>query len=167
MKNLSFVFQLGGIILFCEASADFTTAQAQEGSTNSVWVAPTRAARKENPVPADEKSMAQGKGLYVAGCMPCHGATGRGDGPAAATLERNGVHVHPGNLSDPKIWEQTDGAIFWKLTEGKTPMPAWRETLSEEQRWSVINYIRILAPKPASNPAPTNRPATAQPEGKP
>ena len=167
MRKLSFVFQLGSIILLGEGSPGFTTAQAQEASTNTVWAAPARAARKENPVPADEKSMAQGKGLYVAGCMPCHGATGRGDGPAAATLERNGVHVHPGNLADPKMWQQTDGAIFWKLTEGMTPMPAWRETLSEEQRWSVINYIRTLAPKPASNPATTNKLAAAQPESKP
>ena len=167
MKNLSLMFQLGGIILLAEGGPGFMMAQAEEASTNAVWAAPARAARQENPVPAAEKSVSQGKMLFVAGCLPCHGATGRGDGPAAATLERNGVHVHPGNLSDPKIWEQTDGAIFWKLTEGKTPMPAWRETLSEEQRWAVINYIRTLAPKPASNPAATNRPAAAQPEGKP
>ena len=69
------------------------------------------------------------------------------------------------------MWQQTDGAIFWKLTEGKTPMPAWGETLSEEQRWSVVNYVRTLAPKPKSNPAitnnvaTTNKLATAKPEG--
>ena len=164
--------QLGGTILLLEGSASLTTAVAQEASTNTVWTATARAARKENPVPADAKSLAQGKLLYVAGCMPCHGSTGKGDGPAAATLERKGVHVHPGILSDPKMWQQTDGAIFWKLTEGNTPMPAWAETLSEEQRWSVVNYVRTLAPKPETNAitngiATTNKLATAKTETNP
>src|SRR5437016_3272170 len=50
------------------------------------WIAPARAARKQNPIPADTKSVAQGKELFAIGCLPCHGAAGKGDGPAAATL---------------------------------------------------------------------------------
>jgi mono/diheme cytochrome c family protein len=160
-------FVLLGFLLAVLVGGGITEVPGQESSTNTLWIAPLRAARQENPVAPDEKSLAQGKMLFVAGCLPCHGATGKGDGPAAATLERNGVRVHPGNLADAKMWQQTDGAIFWKLTEGKTPMPAWRETLSEEQRWSVIHYIRTLAPKPTSNPAVTNKLATAQPQNKP
>src|SRR5207249_6948942 len=109
----------------------------------------------------DAKSLALGKGLFVAGCLPCHGPAGKGDGPAAATLERNGTPVRPGNLSDPKMWQQTDGALFWKLTEGKSPMPSWGETLSEEQRWTIINYVRTLSSK-------TDKPQeTAKTETKP
>jgi mono/diheme cytochrome c family protein len=59
--------------------------------------------------------------------------------------------VRPGDLSDSKRWEDTDGALFWKLTEGRTPMPAWGETLTEEQRWIIINYVRTLSPKPNNN----------------
>ena len=116
-------------------------------STNSAWTAPARAARQENPVAADQKSVAQGKKLYSMGCLACHGSAGKGDGPVAATLERNGVPIRPGNLSDPKLWEQTDGALFWKISQGNTPMPAWGEILSEDQRWTVINYVRTLAPR--------------------
>ena len=123
-------------------------APPQKVAADSIWTAPARATRKQNPIPADAKSIAQGKEIYVAACLPCHGASGKGDGPAGTTLERNGVPIHPGNLSDPRRWEDSDGGLFWKLTEGKTPMPAWGETLSEDQRWSVINYIRTLAPKP-------------------
>jgi mono/diheme cytochrome c family protein len=50
------------------------------------------------------------------------------------------------------MWQQTDGAIFWKLTEGKSPMPSWGESYSEEQRWQVINYVRTLAPPEAGKP---------------
>src|SRR6266567_7041926 len=65
---------------------------AQNATNNATepWTAPSRAARKQNPIPADEKSLGRGKELFVMGCMPCHGPEGRGDGPAAGTLERNG-----------------------------------------------------------------------------
>ena len=103
--------------------------------------------RKENPITADAKSLAKGKDLYVAGCMPCHGTSGKGDGSAAALLERNGAPIRPGNLSDPKLWQQSDGTLFWKISEGRTPMPAFQETFTEEQRWQIITYVRTLAPK--------------------
>ena len=116
------------------------------------WVAPARAARKANPVPSDATSIAQGKELFTQACLPCHGSLGKGDGPAAATLERDGKPIKPGNLSDPKLWEQTDGTIFWKLSEGRTPMPAFQETYTDEQRWRIVNYVRTLAPQPKTKP---------------
>ncbi len=79
-------------------------------------------------------------------CLPCHGPQGKGDGPASISLERNGARIRPGNLSDPRMWQQPDGALFWKITEGNTPMPAFGETLSEDQRWEIIDFVRTLAP---------------------
>lgn len=111
------------------------------------WKAPARAARKKNPIPADEQSVAAGKIVYAKECLSCHGTTGKGDGPASKALEKN-----PGDLSKASMWEQTDGALFWKLTEGRKPMPSFEKNLSEEQRWQVINYTRTLAPKPAGQP---------------
>ena len=124
------------------------TAVAQTASKAAdEWAAPSRAARKGNPIPADDKSIAQGKELFIASCLPCHGPAGKGDGPAAVSLERDGVKIRPGNLSDPKMWQQTDGAIFWKISEGNSPMPAFGEALTEEQRWQIVAYVRTLAPQ--------------------
>jgi mono/diheme cytochrome c family protein len=117
-----------------------------------VWTAPGRAAHKENPVAADTKSLAAGKELYTSACFPCHGATGKGDGPAGAFLERDGAPVHPGNLSDPKMWQQSDGSIFWKISTGKTPMPAFEGAFTDEQRWQIVDYLRTLAPKEEKKP---------------
>ena len=166
---------LAGVLIL--GSGCFTAVLAQNTvATNDLWTVTDRAARKQNPFPADANSIAKGKELFIGGCLPCHGATGRGDGPAAAALARNGVSVKPGNLSDPKLWLQTDGTIFAKLTEGRTPMPAWGETLTEEQRWSVVNYVRTLAPKPTGDVAnkndiekveSTNKSATINPGSKP
>ena len=109
-----------------------------------VWLAPPTAAQQENPVPAAEASLAQGKKLYNLACAACHGSSGKGDGPAAAALTPK-----PKDLASQKIGEQSDGALFWKISEGKTPMPPFGTALSAEQRWSLVNYLRTLAPKPA------------------
>ncbi len=120
-------------------------ASSLAASAADTWVAPARAAQKKNPTTADEKSITTGKIVYEKECLSCHGATGKGDGPKANQLKK-----HAGDFSLPKMWEQTDGALFWKTTEGKMPMPKYDKLLTEEERWHVINYIRTLAPKPAS-----------------
>ena len=106
------------------------------------WKAPARAARKKNPIAVDAKSLASGKAVFAAQCMSCHGPAGHGDGPAAKDL-----NPKPRNLSDPKIQEQSDGSIFWKITEGKKPMPTFEKLISEDDRWNVINYVRTLIAK--------------------
>src|ERR1035437_4569976 len=115
------------------------------------WKAPARAARKKNPVAVDEQSVAAGKALYTKNCLSCHGEAGKGDGTAATALEKP-----PGDLSRAIMWEQSDGALFWKLTEGRKPMPTFETLTSETERWQIINYVRTLAPKPAE---PTSQPA--------
>jgi mono/diheme cytochrome c family protein len=114
-----------------------------QGSGES-WMAPARASAKKNPVAVNETSIALGKKIYERQCLTCHGAQGKGDGPAALRLDRR-----PGNLSNPRLWEQSDGALFWKVNEGHRPMPTFRRIMSDEERWPVINYVRTLAPKPA------------------
>ena len=104
------------------------------------WTAPAAEARKKNPVPVNESSLAAGQKIYAKRCMACHGKTGNGDGPDAADLG-----IHPAKLSDPAIQAETDGALFWKITVGKKPMPNYGSRLSLTDRWNVINYLRTLA----------------------
>ena len=129
------VLVAGGLVIAAALAQD-SKAGAQE------WVAPARAAKKKNPIEVNEASLAKGKVLYVKECLSCHGPTGKGDGPAVKDLEKK-----PGDLSAKKVLDQSDGAVFWKLTEGLKPMPSYEKTFSEEDRWNVINYMRTLAPK--------------------
>ncbi len=127
------IFMTGGLVLGVVWSQDNSKEAADK------WEAPLRASKKSNPVPADEKSITLGKKIYIRECLSCHGVTGKGDGPAAKDLERP-----VGNLQDSHFQEHTDGALFWKITQGKKPMPTFEKTLTEEERWVVINYIRTL-----------------------
>lgn len=101
------------------------------------WKAPARAAAKKNPIAADAVSVGRGKAVYTAECASCHGNSGKGDGPSAKDLEK-----HPGDMT--KLGGQTDGALFWKITEGKKPMASFATKLTEQQRWDVINYMKTL-----------------------
>ncbi|MBI3880919.1 MAG: c-type cytochrome [Verrucomicrobia bacterium] len=134
---------MSAFVLACGLSHGLAGLAAEAAKpADQPWIAPARAARKPNPVAVDANSITQGRALFTMACEPCHGPSGKGDGPAAPSLERK-----PGNLTDPKMWEQSDGALFWKIGEGKNPMPVFQEVLSEEQRWQVVNYVRTLAPQ--------------------
>lgn len=87
-------------------------------------------------------SIAQGAHVFAESCVPCHGADGRGDGPAAKDMP-----VKPANLTQQHVWMHSDGELFWWLTAGidvpphGTVMPAWGDILSKDDRWDLIDFI--------------------------
>ena len=106
----------------------------------AVFTAPASADAKVNPLKGDAGATAEGGKIYQANCAICHGAKGMGDGVAAAGLSKP-----PANHSSAAVQKLSDGAIFWKITEGNSPMPAYKTVYSETQRWQLVNYIRTLA----------------------
>ena len=125
------------LFVFCCCNRD---AAAQELDSGAKWDAPVSAKQKKNPISASESSLAAGKKIYFKRCVNCHGKIGNGDGPDAIDLG-----IHPAKFSDPRMREESDGALFWKITNGKKPMPAYASRLSPAERWNVINYLRTLA----------------------
>jgi mono/diheme cytochrome c family protein len=95
-----------------------------------------------NPVEPTAESIARGQLVYAQNCLVCHGAQGRGDGPAARALR-----PPPADLRVHMAAGHTDAQLYDWVTNGVagTAMPAWKHTLSELDRWNVINYIRTLA----------------------
>lgn len=106
------------------------------------WTAPAIEMGKKNPVATNDSSIRAGQKIYLKRCVACHGKTGYGDGPDAADLG-----IHPAKLCDITVREETDGALFWKITVGKKPMPSYATRLSPTDRWNVINYLRSLQTK--------------------
>ncbi len=105
------------------------------------WVAPAAEKPKKNPLPANAASIAQGKKVAGVNCVSCHGATGKGDGAAAAA-----INPKPADWTSKNVQAQSDGEIFWKLSNGRGPMPPWK-FLPENDRWALVSYIRSLAGK--------------------
>jgi mono/diheme cytochrome c family protein len=126
----------------------FSSLMKADDASNPPWEAPSRAARKKNPIAPDANSFAAGKIVYIGQCLKCHGDAGKGDGPSAKDF-----NPRPKDLSDPKIVAQSDGALFWKITTGRKPMPTFENLTSEDDRWNVVNYVRKLAPPPSTQPA--------------
>ncbi|MBN8850968.1 MAG: c-type cytochrome [Sphingobacteriales bacterium] len=107
---------------------------------NKPWVAPPDADNVKNPVAGNPSAIVEAKALYTTNCGPCHGEKGKGDGPAAA-----GLNPRPADHTSESVQKQTDGAIFWKLSEGRNPMPGYKKIFNEQQRWGLVAYIRTLA----------------------
>jgi copper transport protein len=98
-----------------------------------------------NPIPPDSDSIAEGETLYAENCAACHGDTGKGDGPVGMTLNPAPadltIHTVPGVHSDGKLWN-------W-ISDGYpgSVMPAFKQFLTEEEMWHLVNYIRTLSPE--------------------
>lgn len=118
------------------------------------WRSPASAAAKANPLSGDSASLAEGRTIYATACVSCHGPSGKGDGPAGLALPQR-----PGDLSAPALLQQSDGELLWKISEGKTPMPAFKTAYNDNQIWSVINYIRTFADEGGGDGATAGAPS--------
>jgi mono/diheme cytochrome c family protein len=117
------------------------------------WVAPEAARQVKNPVPVTPESLAAGAQLYRENCSPCHGDTGKGDGDTGKIIKKK-----PANFTDAKMMsEETDGSLFWKMGEGRGPMPSWKDELSDKERWQLVNYIRKLTKDAAGANPPVSK----------
>ncbi len=102
-----------------------------------------RATKAKNPVPADKRSASaeSGKKIAMQNCAPCHGNSGKGDGPGAAALPKK-----PADWTSKTVQTEPDGSLFVKISDGNAPMPPWA-SLPEKDRWDLVNYIKTLGKK--------------------
>ena len=102
------------------------------------WTAPPSEKSKKSPVAASPKALEQGKKVAQVNCVSCHGKGGKGDGAAAAAL-----NPKPADWTSKKIQDESDGELFWKITNGRGAMPGWRH-IPENDRWALVQYVRTL-----------------------
>lgn len=122
------------------ATFAFTGGRVVAQDDYKPWVAPDAARAVKNPFPATPESIAAGQETFTENCVLCHGDKGKGDGIAGRTSK-----IPPANFTDKELLaKETDGSLFWKMSEGRGPMPTWKETLSEKERWQLVDYIRKL-----------------------
>lgn len=98
------------------------------------------AAKRPNPVRATAESAARGRQLFLIYCALCHGPGGKGDGLVSPKF------IPPPDLTHPSIQKgRSDGYMQHVIGTGGAVMPAYGETLSPEERWDVVNFVRSLA----------------------
>ncbi|MBI5030381.1 MAG: copper resistance protein CopC [Chloroflexi bacterium] len=117
----------------------------------NVPVVPEFARLARIPFRVDDARIEMGRATFQNNCVVCHGQFGKGDGPGAANL-----NPKPFDLT-VHVPLHTDGELYWYVTNGipQTAMPAWLETLSDDQRWQVVAYIRrAFGSTPTPTPAP-------------
>ena len=127
-------------------------AVAQEVTYDRAAIA-TRVPRqlRHAPRPGDAY-LEGGRRLFVRYCAPCHGAEGRGDGPASDVMRPRPRDFTSGNFSlrQTRSGElPTDADLFLTVSRGVpgTSMPAWGEgifRLSEADRWQLVYYVKHL-----------------------
>jgi mono/diheme cytochrome c family protein len=102
------------------------------------WVVPEEVKRLKNPIAPTEDTMKSARGIYADECAKCHGEQGKGDGPDAR------LHFPaPADLTDTRLMNSvTDGEIFYKISEGRKPMPSFKKRLTEDQRWELVLLVR-------------------------
>ena len=100
------------------------------------WDVPADASTKVSEKPFTKTTARNGKDLFNAKCKSCHGGVGEN-----ASLP---LSPEPGDPASNKFASQTDGDLFYKLTQGKGGMPGFSTQLSEDERWGIISYIRTF-----------------------
>lgn len=117
----------------CGLAIVLLAAVAACAQSSPQWQAPATAAQKTNPLATKPELTAGGEKIFGRTCVVCHGDPkkgGNGKGP---------------NLASEAVQQESDGALFWKMTNGNSRrgMPSF-SSLPEGQRWQLVLYIRSL-----------------------
>ncbi|HZD10841.1 MAG TPA: cytochrome c [Candidatus Binatia bacterium] len=119
--------------------------ESMEGMHHMDVEPPDEFAALTNPFAGDPEAIDAGEAIFQVNCATCHGTEGKGDGPAA-----EGLDPKPAVLADPMLNSHSDGYLFWRVSKGgqmepfNSAMPAWETSLTEDQRWQVISFVRTL-----------------------
>ncbi len=144
MKILQMVLLLGFVVVELLSLGGRTAAHGKGyPHVKDPWPVPEESRNRKNPTAVTEASLSSARDIYRQRCIQCHGETGKGDGPDAAMYA-----VKPADFSDAYMMSgMSDGEIFYKISEGRRPMPSFKKRLTEEQRWHVVNFLRAFARK--------------------
>jgi mono/diheme cytochrome c family protein len=138
--------------------------------TNGGKVLDDTLAALRNPVPADARSLDNGRKYFQINCAVCHGMAGGaapsapgagalGDGPVAGPK----YGFYPPSLRTDRVRNFSDGYIWGIIRNGRGLMPSY-DRIEEMDRWDVVNYVRALQAAnvtvpttPAGTPGQTGR----------
>ncbi len=142
MKKIIFILLTVLVLstMLLAACGGKATESVETGDEEGV---PAEFANKTNPYAGQADAASAGEAIFQGKCTSCHGDGGKGDGVAAGAL-----NPKPTDLTTTS--DDSDGLLYWRISEGgmmapfNSQMPAWKGSLSEEEIWQVVTYIRTL-----------------------
>lgn len=119
-----------GAVPVTGAAPSFTYAQAQNLT---------------NPLPRTPQGRERAWQIYGVNCATCHGPTGDGQGPMTPYFAGSvAAVVPPVDLAAPRVQSRTDGQLWWILGQGLGNMPPYRQLLSDDDIWLLVQVIREM-----------------------
>lgn len=141
MKKSLFVFVVIAILSALVLAACGGGGEEGKGDEPNI---PADAASRTNPVAGNAEAITAGQALYMGTCASCHGDSGKGDGPASASLDPK-----PADLVAAAS-EFTDGSLFYIISEGgaatgmSATMVSYKSLFSEDELWQLVSYVKSL-----------------------
>jgi mono/diheme cytochrome c family protein len=91
-----------------------------------------------NPILPTKQVLKLGQTKYLTFCSPCHGNYADGDS------RLRGQFPNPPTLHSTRAREFSDGMIYHIITNGQNVMPSYASQITRDERWAIVNYVRIL-----------------------
>lgn len=131
---------IGTAVVMLIAVVLFAFVVPQDQKEGAAWVVPAKYKSMKNTAKGNAELDKVGKLLYTKHCKSCHGATGLGDGPKAASMK-----TKIRSFKDAKYQAQSDGEIYYESFVGRDEMPNFeKKILEEDDRWAIVNFTRTL-----------------------
>lgn len=149
------------IIIGLAIATSGCTAQKKPSGTETVLanaaknvVIPFEAGDLKNPVPVNSETLDAGKQIYTQSCALCHGSDGHGQ-----TSLGQAMYPPAMDLTSPHVQHWDDGEMYWIIQNGArlTGMPSWKGTISPEDTWKLVHFIRQLPEMDAREPVSSEK----------
>lgn len=102
------------------------------------WIVPKDISELSNPSDYNLKNVKQGKVLYNQHCKSCHGDPGKHNSLPLIPV--------PPDMASEKMQLNSEGDLFYKISNGKGSMPQFEASISESDRWKLVNFIMNFSP---------------------
>lgn len=112
----------------------FTGGQA----ATQVWEVPADQETLKNPSAFNNENVRAGRELYNINCKSCHGDPGKNNALPLVPP--------PPDVTSEQMLQNSEGALFYKITAGRVAMPAFEATLTADQRWKIVNFMKSFDP---------------------
>ncbi|NDU85668.1 MAG: cytochrome c [Ferrovum sp.] len=147
---LTLVVILGGTYLLLQSGIIPANADAKPGALET-WMAHTSlkatladsAPKEKNPIALTDKNLLAGIDLFAQNCAVCHG-TAKGVQPPSPIAK--GLYQKPPQLAIDGVEDDPEGYSFWKIKHGirLTGMPSFRDTLNDQQIWTLALFLKHM-----------------------